>query len=397
VKIAFIIYDGMSNLDFAGVYEPLARLKSAEVMANLELKVNAVYPDVCDSNGLRLIPAQVGQPLESYDLLIIPGGPGVTSMLQDSQFMTWLKSGASCSWKTAMNNGTLLLGAAGFLQGKKATTSAQAYADLKPFCASVLEQPLVDSGDVISTGDIPAINLGLYLCEKLAGSEAATNIQKQLGYSSFKTISAVNFPSTTFRTSPRLASLTRRTNETSIDVNLNLDGSGKHEIQSGIGFLDHMLTHIAVHGLIDLKLTATGDLDVDSHHTVEDVALTLGKTFDQALGDRAGIVRMASVSVPMDESLALLAIDFSGRPYTQIQTKMHTPAVGGIATSLFPHFLESFAMAARCNLHAQVKGRDDHHQAEALFKALGRALEAATRIDPRRSNSIPSTKGTLIA
>ena len=181
----------------------------------------------------------------------------------------------------------------------------------------------------------------------------------------------------------RTAHINRRTAETEITLHLNLDGAGQHEIATGIGFLDHMLAHLAVHGLFDLTLKATGDLHVDPHHTVEDVALTLGQAFDEALADKKGIVRMAHAYVPMDETLAFVAVDFSGRPYAVIQSEWHTPAVGGIATSLIPHFFESFAAAARCTLHARVLyGRDDHHQAEALFKALGRALDAATQIDP---------------
>ncbi len=194
----------------------------------------------------------------------------------------------------------------------------------------------------------------------------------------------------------RKANIQRQTNETSIEVTLNLDGSGEHQLQTGIGFLDHMLAHIAVHGLFNLTVTAQGDLEIDTHHTVEDCALTLGQAFDQALGDRQGIVRMGSAYVPMDETLAFVAVDLSGRPYPVVQADWHTPSVGGIPTSLFPHFMESFAYTARCNLHARVLyGRDDHHQAEALFKALGRALDAATQIDPRRGAAVPSTKGTL--
>lgn len=194
----------------------------------------------------------------------------------------------------------------------------------------------------------------------------------------------------------RTAEISRQTNETQITIKLELDGTGKHQIATGIGFLDHMLTHLAVHGLFDLTVQAKGDLEVDTHHTVEDVALTLGQTFDKALGDRKGIVRMGDCFAPMDETLAHVAIDLSGRPYTVILAEWHTPYVGNIPTALIPHFFESFAVTARCSLHARVLyGRDDHHQAEALFKAWARALDVATQIDPRRAGSIPSTKGTL--
>jgi imidazoleglycerol-phosphate dehydratase len=194
----------------------------------------------------------------------------------------------------------------------------------------------------------------------------------------------------------RTAEISRQTNETQIQIKLDLDGTGKHEISTGIGFLDHMLTHLAVHGLFDLTVQAKGDLHIDVHHTVEDVALALGQAFDQALSDRKGIVRMGDCFAPMDETLAHVAIDLSGRPYTVFQAEWHTPYVGDIPFTLFQHFFESFAVTSRCNLHARVLyGRDDHHQAEALFKAWARALDAASQFDPRRGGTIPSTKGTL--
>jgi imidazoleglycerol-phosphate dehydratase len=195
----------------------------------------------------------------------------------------------------------------------------------------------------------------------------------------------------------RTSTISRKTNETDIIIELNLDGSGQHNIATGVGFLDHMLTHVAVHGLFDLTVKAAGDLHIDVHHTVEDVALVLGSAFDQALGDRKGVARMASFYAPMDEALAFVALDLSGRPYAVIDAEWGTAPVGQIPTSLFPHFFESFAVTSRCNLHARVLyGRDDHHKAEALFKALARALDAATLLDSRRSN-VASTKGTLTA
>lgn len=194
----------------------------------------------------------------------------------------------------------------------------------------------------------------------------------------------------------RTSEISRQTNETQIAIKLGLDGSGEHEISTGVGFLDHMLTHLAVHGLFDLSVQAKGDLHIDTHHTVEDVALALGQSFDKALGDRKGIIRMADCFAPMDETLAHVAIDLSGRPYAVLRAEWHTPCVGNLPTTLFPHFFESFTVTARCNLHARVLyGRDDHHQAEALFKAWGRALDIATQIDPRRAGVIPSTKGIL--
>ena len=194
----------------------------------------------------------------------------------------------------------------------------------------------------------------------------------------------------------RTAVIHRKTSETDIAVALTLDGTGQYDISTGVGFLDHLLTHIAVHGLFDLTAKATGDLHIDPHHTIEDTALVLGQAFAEALGDKQGLVRMASVYAPMDEALAFVAVDLSGRPYAVVDATWHGPAIGEFPTSLVAHFVESFAVTAKANVHARVLyGRDDHHQAEALFKALGRALDAATQIDPRRAGSIPSTKGTL--
>lgn len=194
----------------------------------------------------------------------------------------------------------------------------------------------------------------------------------------------------------RSATVDRQTQETEVHITLNLDGTGCFKAETGVGFLDHMLAHVALHGLFDLTVQASGDLHVDPHHTVEDVALTLGEAFDQALGDRAGIARIGSATVPMDEALATVVVDLSGRPYAVTDMPWTAPTVGGLPATLIPHLFESFAVAARANVHARVLyGRDDHHKAEALFKALGRALDAATRVDLRRGERIPSTKGML--
>jgi imidazoleglycerol-phosphate dehydratase len=194
---------------------------------------------------------------------------------------------------------------------------------------------------------------------------------------------------------PRTSTITRKTNETDITLMLDLDGVGKHDIVTGVPFLDHLLTHVSLHGVIDLSVNAKGDLHIDEHHTVEDVAIVLGQAIAEALGKRAGIRRMGHAYVPMDEALAFVAIDLSGRPYTVIDATFDTPTIGALGTSLIPHFLESLATHAKMNLHARVLyGRDDHHKAEALFKALGRALREAVELDPRRSG-VPSTKGVL--
>lgn len=193
----------------------------------------------------------------------------------------------------------------------------------------------------------------------------------------------------------RSATIKRKTNETDITLSLELDGSGQADIATGVGFYDHMLHHVALHGLFDLRVRAVGDLEVDDHHTVEDVAIALGSALNEALGERRGIVRMADATVPMDEALAQVVVDLSGRPYSVFQADFVAPKIGAMTSSLIAHVFESLAVHGRMNLHARVLyGRDDHHKAEALFKALGRALCAATRLDARRGG-VPSTKGTL--
>ena len=173
------------------------------------------------------------------------------------------------------------------------------------------------------------------------------------------------------------------------------DYTGIADLNTGIGFYDHMLHHVAHHGLFDLKIRATGDLHIDEHHTVEDVAVALGQAVDQALGNRAGIVRMADAVVTMDEALAQVIMDLSGRPYCVFDASFTTHKMGGMGTSLVAHVFESLAVHMRANLHARVVyGHDDHHKTEALFKALGRALDAATLIDARRAG-VPSTKGVI--
>ena len=194
----------------------------------------------------------------------------------------------------------------------------------------------------------------------------------------------------------RTASISRKTNETTIALELNLDGSGKYSIDTGLPFFDHMLSHIAKHGVFDLELKATGDLEVDAHHTIEDCGIALGEGFTQALGDKAGLVRSGHAYMPLDEALAFAAVDFSGRPYAVLDLDLLGREVGGIAPDLFGHFLESFAASARANINVKaLSGVNDHHKAEACFKALARALDAASRIDTRRGGDLPSTKGAL--
>jgi imidazoleglycerol-phosphate dehydratase len=194
----------------------------------------------------------------------------------------------------------------------------------------------------------------------------------------------------------RTAEVLRETKETRVEVRLDLDGSGRASAKTGIGMLDHLVEQIGKHGLFDLSVTASGDLHVDEHHTVEDVGIALGQAFDQALGDRGGIVRMADALVPLDEALASVAVDISGRPFCALDVMWTLDRIGELPASLVEHLLASFATEAKLTLHARVlKGENDHHRAEAVCKALGRALCAATRIEPRRGGEAPSTKGVI--
>lgn len=192
----------------------------------------------------------------------------------------------------------------------------------------------------------------------------------------------------------RTVAIARRTRETDIAIRLRLDGSGESRIATGVGFYDHLLTSFAHHGLFDLEIAATGDLHVDDHHTVEDVALVLGAAFAEALGDRAGIARFGDASVPMDESLATAVVDVGGRPYAVIDLPFRGQRVGMLTLQLVPHALESFARTSGTTLHLRGSGINDHHLAEAAFKALARALRVACEPDPRRTG-VASTKGVL--
>ncbi len=191
----------------------------------------------------------------------------------------------------------------------------------------------------------------------------------------------------------RTATITRETGETKISVALSLDGRGKFEIKTGSKMFDHMLTHIAQHGLFDIKIKASG---WDQHHVVEDVAIALGQALKKALGDKKGIARMGHAIVPMDDALALVAVDISGRGYAVMDASFKRKKIGDLETDLVRHFLETFAQEAKLNLHVNVpSGIDDHHKVEALFKALGRALDSATKIDARLAGRVPSTKGVI--
>ncbi len=188
----------------------------------------------------------------------------------------------------------------------------------------------------------------------------------------------------------RTAAIKRETRETSISLKLNIDGTGKYEMTTGIRMFDHLVSQLARHGAFDISISGTGD---DPHHLVEDVAICLGRGFLEALGERRGITRMSDATVPMDEALSMAAVDISGRGYSVLDLSFSENDMMGFPSDLIRHFLETFAAESRMNLHARtIYGTNDHHKAEALFKALGKALDKATRIDERNPSDLPSTK-----
>ena len=194
----------------------------------------------------------------------------------------------------------------------------------------------------------------------------------------------------------RVGRCARETRETKVQAEWVLDGTGRADVHTGIGYLDHMLDALARHGLFDLHVAAEGDLHVDEHHTVEDVAIALGRALQQALGDGRGVRRMGDATVPLDEALALVAVDLSGRGLATLDIPLRGPRLGQLPTELVPHFFQSLAMEARITLHVQVlRGENDHHKVEAAFKALAKALDWATSLDPRVADVVPSTKGVL--
>jgi len=195
---------------------------------------------------------------------------------------------------------------------------------------------------------------------------------------------------------PRAARIARKTHETDIAVEVNLDGSGAYDVKTGIGFLDHMIEQLSRHSLIDITCHINGDLHVDQHHTTEDSAIAIGQCVAKALGDKAGIGRYGSVYSPMDEALIRVALDISGRPWLVWKAAFTQPKLGEMDTELFEHWFQSFAQAAGITLHAEVLyGSNNHHIAEGLFKGLARALRTAVELDPRKGTAVPSTKGLL--
>jgi len=337
MKIAFLVFPEINLLDLLLAAEPLQQLQKFGLHPH-DLQVDYVTEaplpiGLAAALNTSSITSKISTSLHEYDIVVLAGK-------QTNALKTWISS-------------------------------------------MHLEAVVLSSAKRIET-----IYLSLRLCELAAGKEARKKVADELGL-------PTEIGENTLVTL-REASLSRKTKETSINLSLNLDGSGKHKISTSIPFFDHMLSQIAVHGLFDITILAKGDIEIDPHHTVEDVGLVLGKAFDQALGDRRGLVRMATASVPMDESLAQVSLDFSGRPYTVVDVSWNDVKIGDLPVTLITHFLESFAVQARCNLSVRlITGGDDHHRAEAIFKAFARALDAATQLDPRRMSAIPSSKGVL--
>ncbi|KHA63730.1 MULTISPECIES: imidazoleglycerol-phosphate dehydratase HisB [unclassified Sphingomonas] len=194
----------------------------------------------------------------------------------------------------------------------------------------------------------------------------------------------------------RTATISRSTAETAIDVTINLDGTGLYDVETGVGFFDHMLEQLSRHSLIDLHVRTKGDLHIDEHHTVEDTGIAIGQAFAQALGDKRGIARYGDALSPMDETLTRVALDISGRPWLVWKDLFSQTRLGGMDTEMFEHFFHSFAQAAGITLHVEtLYGTNNHHIAEAAFKGVARALRTAIEIDPRKADAIPSTKGIL--
>ena len=190
----------------------------------------------------------------------------------------------------------------------------------------------------------------------------------------------------------RSSNVSRKTSETEIDIKMNLDGSGNYNISTGVNFFNHMLESFSKHSMFDLDIQASGDIEVDDHHTIEDVGILLGEAFSEAIGDKKGIKRMAHAIVPMDESVATVAIDISGRSYCNMDLDFNNEKIGDMTSDIVIHFFESFAGSAKINIYGTVEGANDHHKAEAIFKAFAKSLKEAVKIE---HDQIPSTKGVL--
>jgi imidazoleglycerol-phosphate dehydratase len=358
MKIGVIYYPWASFVDIAAL---LTTFKECKPLAEIQYEVCGYLPFTGKGETLTVTASHVGLPLLGFDVLVIPGSENNKFANPDINWITWLRAADPDTVYYAFNHGKSLL-------------------------------ELVKLDNQWKPTEINPLNgylTGLTILNEILSRVEILEISKKLGVEPF-------WQSFLHSQNPRQASISRKTAETQIEIIVDLDGNGKSTVTTGIPFLDHMISQISRHGLFNIELKAVGDLEIDQHHTMEDSGIILGDAFRQALGDRKGINRMASATIPMDESLATVTIDFSGRPYCVIQSRWNGENIGEIPVSLFEHFLESFAIAARCNLFIQVhSGNDNHHMCEAVFKALARALYQSCGVDIRRSGQIPSTKEML--
>ncbi len=360
MKIGIICYPGISKIDLVGVITPLQPLLQAQ-SDMIQIECCTYLPLTIDNGFCSIQCTHVGLPLSDFDVLILPGYSPTQMLDVGPDLNAWLNTASKGVKWLAVNEGVRLAHQLDLVTIKLPVNSKILNGFL---CALWLIQEVKDSQMAWERAcDLAIEKEWLQATRLLAG---------------------------------RTAFVQRKSAETDIRINLKLDGDGQSKIDTGIPFLDHMLSQVARHGTFTLEVAARGDLVVDNHHTVEDTGIALGEAFLTALGDRKGIARMGSATVTMDESLATVTIDFSGRPYAVIQAGWNGMHVANLPVSLFDHFLESFAIAARCNLFVQVHaGNDNHHMAEAIFKALARALDQASMVDIRRENQIPSTKEVL--
>ena len=358
MKIGIIYYPRASFVDIAAL---LTTFKECKSLAEIQFEICRYLPFTDKGETLAVTASHVGLPLNGFDVLVIPGSEKNKNANLNINWITWLR---------ATDPDTVFYG---FNQGKSLLESVKLDNKWKPT-------------------DINPLNgffTSFTILNEILSPDEILEISKKLGVETF-------WQSFLQSQNLRTATISRKTAETQISIKLDLDGNGKSTIETGIPFLDHMVNQISRHGLFNIDLKAVGDLDIDQHHTMEDCGIILGDAFRLALGVRKGINRMASATIPMDESLASVTIDFSGRPYCVIQSRWNGENIGELPVSLFEHFLESFAIAARCNLFVQVHaGKDNHHMCEAIFKATARALYQSCELDIRRIGQIPSTKEML--
>lgn len=358
MKIAILCFPQVSAADILTFMTPIELLKQQQPALDLTWEYCSYLPMNNGKPGFSLTPSFVGLPLQGFDFLFLPNPRVTLEYPQDDEWLEWINTAVETPIVFSQDKGKVVL----------------------------WKSQISPEKIVLNDSPFSSVLFALDIIEKIAGLETKSSIRSLLNLDAL--------PQT--NSTPRTASVDRKSAETKIQVHLKLDGEGKSNIHTGIAFLDHMLAQISRHGLFDIDLQARGDLEIDPHHTMEDTALTLGEAFRLAAGDRKGIRRMATMTVPMDESLAEVSLDFSGRPYAVLQTQWADTTLAEIPTSLFEHFLESFASAARINLFVRVlAGKDNHHMSEAIFKALARTLDTALTIDARRSDMIPSTKEIL--